>query len=66
MPLIRIDLWKETTTTERKRKLVKGITDIVSETINCPKEAVHIIINEEPKENWGLGGILASEKFPEK
>ncbi|MDD5531006.1 MAG: tautomerase family protein [bacterium] len=29
MPLIRIDLWKGTTTIEQKGKLVKEITDTV-------------------------------------
>ena len=66
MPLVRIDLWKGVTTVEQKRKLVKGITDTVSDTIDCPKEAVHIIISEQPKENWGVGGVLSSDKFPER
>lgn len=25
------------------------------DTIYCPKKAVHISINEQPKENWGMG-----------
>lgn len=66
MPLITINLWKGKTTVEQKRRLVKEITDVVSDTLDCPKDAVHIIINEQPKENWGIGGMLASEKFPEK
>ncbi|MFA5032290.1 MAG: tautomerase family protein [bacterium] len=33
MPLIRIDLWKGTATVEQKGKLVKDITDTVSDTI---------------------------------
>ena len=66
MPLITINLWRGKTTVEQKRRIVKEITDTISDTIDCPKEAVHIIINEQPKENWGVGGVLASEKFREK
>lgn len=58
-------MWKGRTV-EQKRRLVKEITDTVVDTIDCPREAVHIIINEEPKKNWGIGGMLASEKFPDK
>ena len=65
MPVITINLWKGRTV-EQKRRLVKEITDVVADTIDCPKEAVHIIINEQSKENWGIGGMLASEKFPDK
>lgn len=65
MPLITINIWKGKTV-EQKRRLVKEITDTVVDTIDCPREAVHIIINEQPKENWGIGGKLALEKFKEK
>ena len=65
MPFITINIWKRRTVAQ-KRKLVKEITDVVSDTLDCPKEAVHIIINEQTKENWGIGGMLASEKYPDK
>ncbi len=61
MPVITIDLW-EGRTVEQKRKLVKGVTDVVSKTTGCPEDAVQIIIKDHPKENWSIGGTLASEK----
>ncbi len=61
MPVITIDLW-EGRTIQEKRMLVKGVTDIVAKSTGCPENAVHIIINDHPKENWGIGGTLASEK----
>ena len=60
MPVVTIDLW-EGRTVEQKRKLVKGVTDAVVKSVECPEHAVHIIINDHPKENWGIGGTLASE-----
>jgi len=66
MPLITINIWKGKTTVEQKRRIVKEITDTVADTLGCPREAIHIIINEQPKQNWGIGGMLASEKFSNK
>ncbi len=38
----------------------------VVDAIGCPIEAVHVIINEVEKDNWGIGGTPASVKFPDK
>jgi len=65
MPIVRIDLWKGREK-ETKRKLIKSVTSAVVDTIGCPPEAVHIIISEQPQENWGIGGEAASVKFPNK
>jgi 4-oxalocrotonate tautomerase len=34
--------------------------------LGCPPEAVTVIIDEIPKENWGAAGELCSERFPDK
>jgi len=64
MPVIEIKLWKGRTD-EQKKKLIGKITDATVEAINCPVEAVHVIIEEQSKENWGIAGEQASVKFPE-
>lgn len=65
MPFISIDIW-EGRTKGQKRKLIKGITDVTTKTLECPPEAVHIVITEHPKDNWGIAGKTASEKHPDK
>ncbi|HCS10144.1 MAG TPA: 4-oxalocrotonate tautomerase, partial [Clostridiales bacterium] len=45
-------------TIEQKREMVKEITEVVSRTANCPKEAIRIVINEMEFENFALGGVL--------
>ncbi len=65
MPIVKIELWKGRNR-EQKKKLIEKVTNAVVESISCPKEAVHIIISEVEKENWGIAGELASEKFPDK
>jgi 4-oxalocrotonate tautomerase family enzyme len=47
---------------EDKKKIVEGFTRVLEE-IHIPREAVTIIICEEPKENWASGGKLHSERF---
>lgn len=65
MPVVRIDLWKGRNQ-EQKRKLIKGVTDAVVDSVGCPPEAVQIIISDFDKSDWGLGGLPASEKHPDK
>ncbi len=57
MPIIHIDLFKGRTV-DQKRAMVKRVTEAISETLNCPKEAVSIIIKEMEFENYAKGGKL--------
>ncbi len=60
MPVVVVDMW-EGRTAEQKRQLVEGITAAFVR-IGCPVEAVHIILKDNPKQNWASGGKLASEQ----
>jgi 4-oxalocrotonate tautomerase len=59
MPVVIVEMW-EGRTVEQKKQLVEGITDTFVR-IGVPKEALHIIIQDIPKHNWGHAGKLASE-----
>ena len=59
MPVVRVEMW-EGRTVEQKKQLAKGITDSFVK-IGVPPEALHIIIKDNPKHNWAVGGKLASE-----
>ena len=61
MPVVKVNVWSGMTL-ENKKKMVEGITRVL-EDIGIPKEAVTVIICEEPKENWASGGKLHSERF---
>ena len=65
MPMVKIYIW-EGRDKKKKQELVEKVTSAVVDAISCPREAVQVIIEETKKENWGLGGQLASEKFPDK
>lgn len=62
MPVVIIEMW-EGRTEDQKEKLIKGITKAFEE-IGVPAEALHIIIHDVPKTNWGLRGGQASKLFP--
>jgi len=49
-------------TKEQKRKWIEGITRVSMEVTGVKDPSVYnVIIEEIPKENWGKGGIPASE-----
>ena len=64
MPSVRIDLWPGRDK-EKKKELIEKVTSAVVDAIGCPIEAVQVIINEVEKDNWGIGGVPASVKFPD-
>lgn len=60
MPLIRIE-WMPGRTKEQKARLADAITKAMVEIGNAPADQVWITFHEEPKDNWSIGGKLASE-----
>ncbi len=55
MPIVRVEMWAGRTQ-EAKKKLIEELTKVVCQTIGCPPEAVIIVIEDIPKENWGQNG----------
>lgn len=60
MPLIRIEMWPGRTHAQ-KAELAKLLTEAVSAVVHVPAEATTIIFEDVPKENWAVGGVLASD-----
>ncbi len=61
MPVVTIQMW-EGRSVDQKRELVKAITKAMVEIGKTRQEAVQVIMHDIPKQNWGTGGMLASEK----
>ena len=59
MPVVIVEMW-EGRTIEQKKQLAEGITSALVKT-GSPEEAVHIIMKDNPKHNWAIGGKLASD-----
>ena len=59
MPVIIVEMWQGRTV-EQKKQLAQGITGEFVK-IGVPGELVQIIFKDNPKQNWAIGGKLASE-----
>jgi 4-oxalocrotonate tautomerase len=62
MPIIRISLWSGRTK-EQKAELARALTETMEKVGKVPPEAVTIMFEELPKENWATKGILHSELY---
>ena len=56
MPIVHIYMFSGRTQ-EKKENLMKKVTDAVCEALDVSKDAVHIVLNEVPRENIAHGGI---------
>lgn len=57
MPLIRIDMW-EGRDQATKEAIIKRVTKVVAEELGIPEKNVWIILDEQPKSSWGIGGEI--------
>ncbi len=60
MPVVQVEML-EGRSLDQKRALVKEVTDVIVKTLNCPPEAVKIIIREMKPEHLGEAGVLRSD-----
>jgi 4-oxalocrotonate tautomerase len=58
MPLAQIYLI-EGRTAEQKRAVIENVTRALGEAVGAPKEAVRVVIQDVPAENWGIAGATA-------
>jgi 4-oxalocrotonate tautomerase len=47
---------------EKKRELVKAITDAFVNAYGLPPETVQVWVQEVPPESWGKGGVLTADR----
>lgn len=64
MPIIRIEMF-EGRTASQKRELVEVLSRETARITGSSLDSVFVVIDEVSKENWGVGGMLCSEKFPD-
>ncbi len=63
MPVIKVEMW-EGRTLEQKRELVEVLTKETARIAGCSIESIYIIIEDVKMENWGAGGQLCADKYP--
>jgi 4-oxalocrotonate tautomerase len=61
MPVVTVQMWPGRTV-EQKRRLVRAITDAMIAHADAKPTNLHVIIQDIPPENWGLGGVLGIDR----
>ncbi|WP_085797969.1 2-hydroxymuconate tautomerase [Falsiruegeria litorea] len=64
MPIIRVEMFSGRSE-EQKRALVRDLTDAFVGAAGGNPDSVHVVITDVDKSNWGSGGQLCSDKFPD-
>ena len=60
MPVVKIELTNEGVSREQKQILIKGVTDLLTNTLNKDPHLTHVIIHEIELDNWGYAGEQGS------
>ena len=61
MPVITIG-GNNTISLEKKREMVKKVSEVVAEAYDLPIEAITVLVQGYPKEDIGVAGELLSER----
>ena len=64
MPIIRVEMFAGRTE-QQKRELVRELTDAFVNAAGGTPESVNVVITDVDKSDWGSGGELCSDKFPD-
>ncbi|WP_320007595.1 4-oxalocrotonate tautomerase [Maridesulfovibrio sp.] len=64
MPVIKVEMF-EGRSIDQKRELVEVLSKETARITGCSVESIYVVIDEVKKENWGAGGELCSDKFPD-
>ncbi len=60
MPIVTIESWP--LDKEKKPEIISGITDVFA-GVGIPKDAVTVVIHENPLDNWGTAGQQHTVKY---
>lgn len=63
MPFVNIRVTKEAkpVSTEQKKELINGVSDLLVQVLGKNKASIVVIIDEIEPDNYGLGGKTISE-----
>jgi len=61
MPVITVQMYVGRTP-KQKRALVRALTDAMVQHAGAKPDNLHVILQEVPKENWALAGVMGDER----
>jgi 4-oxalocrotonate tautomerase len=61
VPFVIVHMW-EGRSVEQKRALARAITNAMVEHAGASPDALHVVIQEYPRENWARAGVLGVDR----
>lgn len=65
MPIVHIDLIAGRTT-EKKKAMIKRVCEVIHETIECPMEAIKIVVNDVDPSMLAPGNGITWDDIPDE
>ncbi|HJW03644.1 MAG TPA: 4-oxalocrotonate tautomerase family protein [Azospira sp.] len=56
MPYVNIKITREGATAEQKATLIRGVTELLRDTLGKNPQTTVVVIEEVETDNWGIGG----------
>ena len=56
MPYVNIKITKDVATVDQKAQLIRGVTNLLDETLGKNPATTVVVIDEVDTDNWGIGG----------
>ena len=61
MPYVKIEVTREGVTKQQKQQIIKGVTEVITNTLNKDPHLTHVVIQEVDLDDWGYAGEQVSE-----
>lgn len=61
MPYVNIQVTREGVTSDQKKQLIKGATDLLVDVLDKNPATTFVVIEEVELESWGIGGLPAED-----
>ncbi|RKZ70130.1 MAG: tautomerase [Gammaproteobacteria bacterium] len=61
MPYINIKVTNEGLTTEKKKELISGVTQLLETVLGKNPKTTFVVIDEVDTDNWGIAGDSVTE-----
>ena len=61
MPYVNIKITKEDTSSDQKKALIHGVTDLLKNVLGKNPATTFVIIEEVETDNWGIAGEQVTE-----